>query len=66
MLWPTAREEIARAGGAKVAAIAMRPWFQNFLAGNGFENRQQIVLLEWRYQPSARLRAKRQEFVSAR
>jgi ribosomal protein S18 acetylase RimI-like enzyme len=53
MLWQTAREEIARAGGAKVAAIAIQPWFQNLLAGSGFENRQQIVLLEWRYQPTA-------------
>jgi ribosomal protein S18 acetylase RimI-like enzyme len=53
MLWSTAREEIARVGGAKVAAIAIQPWFQNLLAASGFENRQQIVLLEWRYQPSA-------------
>jgi ribosomal protein S18 acetylase RimI-like enzyme len=53
MLWQTAREEIARAGGAKVAAIAIHPWFQNLLAENGFESRQQIVLLEWRYQPTA-------------
>jgi ribosomal protein S18 acetylase RimI-like enzyme len=53
MLWQTAREEIARAGGAKVAAIAIQPWFQNLLAESGFENRQQIVLLEWRYQPTA-------------
>jgi ribosomal protein S18 acetylase RimI-like enzyme len=53
MLWPAAREEIARAGGAKVAAIAIQPWFQNLLAASGFENRQQIVLLEWRYQPTA-------------
>ena len=53
MLWQTAREEIARAGGAKVAAIAIQPWLQNLLTGSGFENRQQIVLLEWRYQPAA-------------
>jgi ribosomal protein S18 acetylase RimI-like enzyme len=53
MLWQTAREEIARAGGAKVAAIAIQPWFQNLLAESGFENRQQIVLLEWRYQSTA-------------
>ena len=53
MLWHTAREEIARAGGAKVAAIAIQPWFQNLLGASGFENRQQIVLLEWRYQPTA-------------
>jgi ribosomal protein S18 acetylase RimI-like enzyme len=52
MLWQTARDEIARAGGAKVAAIAIQPWFQNLLTGSGFENRQQIVLLEWRYQPA--------------
>jgi ribosomal protein S18 acetylase RimI-like enzyme len=52
MLWQTAREEIARAGGAKVAAIAIQPWLQNLLMGSGFENRQQIVLLEWRYQPT--------------
>ena len=52
MIWATAREEIARAGGAKVSAIAIQPWFQDVLAGSGFENRQQIVMLEWRYQPS--------------
>jgi ribosomal protein S18 acetylase RimI-like enzyme len=53
LLWSTARHEIAGAGGAKVAAIAIQPWFQDILAGSGFENRQQIVMLEWRYQPSA-------------
>jgi ribosomal protein S18 acetylase RimI-like enzyme len=53
MIWSPAREEIARAGGAKVAAIAIQPWFQDILAGNGFVNHQQIVMLEWRYQPSA-------------
>lgn len=53
MLWQTAREEIARAGGAKVAAIAIQPWFRNLLAESGFENRQQIVLLEWHAQPMA-------------
>lgn len=53
LLWTTARQQIAQAGGAKVAAIAIQPWFQDILAASGFENRQQIVLLEWRYQPSA-------------
>jgi len=53
LLWSTAMEEVARAGGATVAAIAMQPWFQNALAASGFENRQQIVMLEWRYQPWA-------------
>jgi ribosomal protein S18 acetylase RimI-like enzyme len=52
LLWATAREEIAQAGGARVAAIAIQPWFQEILAGSGFENHQQIVMLEWRYQPS--------------
>jgi len=51
MLWSTAKDEISHAGGAKVAAIAMQPWFQKVLAAGGFENRQQIVMLEWRYQP---------------
>ena len=53
MLWPAAKEEIARMGGAKVAVIAIQPWFQMLLTESGFENRQQIVLLEWRYQPTA-------------
>ncbi len=53
LLWPTAQAEIAQAGGATVAAIAIQTWFQQLLAANGFENRQQIVMLEWRYQPWA-------------
>lgn len=53
LLWATAREAIMRAGGATVAAIAMQSWFQKVLAANGFENRQQIVMLEWQYQPWA-------------
>jgi ribosomal-protein-alanine N-acetyltransferase len=52
-LWSTAKQEIAQVGGAKVAAIAIQPWFQDVLAASEFENRQQIVLLEWRYQSSA-------------
>jgi ribosomal protein S18 acetylase RimI-like enzyme len=53
MLWNSAQQEIIRAGGAKVAAIAMQPWFQNVLVASGFENRQGIVMLEWQYQPWA-------------
>ena len=53
LLWPTAREEVARTGVATVAAIAMQSWFQQVLAASGFENRQQIVMLEWQYQPWA-------------
>ncbi|RPJ21042.1 MAG: GNAT family N-acetyltransferase, partial [Chloroflexi bacterium] len=29
---------------------AVQPWFQDVLAASGFENRQQIVMLDWRYQ----------------
>ena len=47
LLWSTAKEAISRAGGATVAAIAMQGWFQQALAASGFENRQQIVMLEW-------------------
>jgi ribosomal-protein-alanine N-acetyltransferase len=50
-LWSAAREQIGRAGGATVAAIAMQPWFQKVLEENNFENRQQIVMLEWPSQP---------------
>ena len=51
MLWPAAREEIGRAGGARVAAIAMQSWFQQILKDSGFQSHQRIVMLEWRYQP---------------
>ena len=51
LLWSTAKEEVARAGGATVAAIAMQAWFQQALASSGFENHQQIVMLEWQKQP---------------
>ncbi len=50
-LWDTARETIMHMGGATVAAIAMQPWFQKVLDDSNFENRQQIVMLEWRNQP---------------
>lgn len=47
VLWPTAREHIAQAGGARVAVIAMQTWFQHILAGSGFESPQRIIMLEW-------------------
>lgn len=58
-LWQTARVEIAQAGGARVAAIAMQGWFQQALAASGFESRQSIVMLEWQgvSQPWARSEA---------
>jgi ribosomal protein S18 acetylase RimI-like enzyme len=58
LLWHTAREDIARAGGGIVGAIVMQPWFQSVLAASGFENRQGIVNLEWRYQPWTKGEAK--------
>lgn len=48
LLWPVAKQELATAGGATVAAIAIQPWFQEVLSESGFDNRQQIVMLEWR------------------
>ena len=53
VLWTAARQDIAHAGGAKVAAIVQHSWFQKVLESNGFENRQSIVMLEWSYQPWA-------------
>jgi ribosomal-protein-alanine N-acetyltransferase len=47
VLWQTAHPEIAQAGGARVAVIAMQTWFQQVLYTSGFENRQSIVMLEW-------------------
>jgi ribosomal-protein-alanine N-acetyltransferase len=53
LLWQTARADIAQAGGARVAVIAMQPWLQQILSASGFKNIQQIVMLEWQYQPWA-------------
>jgi ribosomal protein S18 acetylase RimI-like enzyme len=53
VLWNTARQDMARAGGTKVAAIVQQSWFQKVLEWNGFENRQSIIMLEWSYQPWA-------------
>ena len=47
VLWNTAKDEIARAGGSKVAAIVQHSWFQKVLETSGFENHQNIVMLEW-------------------
>jgi ribosomal-protein-alanine N-acetyltransferase len=53
MLWHTAQDDIAQAGGARVAVIAMQAWLQQILSASGFKNIQQIVMLEWQYQPWA-------------
>jgi [ribosomal protein S18]-alanine N-acetyltransferase len=58
LLWDAAKNDIARAGGAQVAAIVQHNWFGKILESNGFENRQNIVMLEWQYQPWAMVEAK--------
>ena len=47
VLWNVAREDIARAGGATIAAIVQNAWFEKVLVLNGFKSRQSIVMLEW-------------------
>jgi len=51
VLWDFAKEDMARAGGADVAAIVQHSWFQKVLESAGFESRQNIVMLEWMHQP---------------
>jgi [ribosomal protein S18]-alanine N-acetyltransferase len=53
VLWNAARQDIAGAGGAKVAAIVQHSWLQKMLELNGFHSPQSIVMLEWSYQPWA-------------
>jgi ribosomal protein S18 acetylase RimI-like enzyme len=50
VLWDLAKRDIGRAGGSKVAAIVQHGWFKNLLEMSGFENRQSIVMLEWKDQ----------------
>jgi ribosomal-protein-alanine N-acetyltransferase len=57
LLWGAAKEDIAQAGGAKTAAIVQHTWFRDVLEMAGFENRQNIVMLEWLYQPWAAVEA---------
>jgi len=58
LLWDSAKQDIAQAGGAKVAAIVQHVWFRDVLVWARFENRQNIVMLEWLYQPWASREAK--------
>lgn len=53
VLWTAAKQDIARAGGGKVAAIVQHSWLQKVLETNGFHSPQSIVMLEWSYQPWA-------------
>ena len=50
-LWETARDEIARRGGAQVGIIVMQAWFRELLAQSDFANLQNIVMLEWLGRP---------------
>lgn len=48
LLWEHARREVIAANPrAVVAAIAVKPWFQDILSFSGFELKQHIVLLQW-------------------
>ena len=47
VLWEAARQDMAREGATRIAAIAQHFWFQKVLESAGFENRQNIVMLEW-------------------
>ena len=51
-LWTAARAEMEARGGVTVAAIALQGWLQSILSENGFELRQNIVMLEW-HDPAA-------------
>ena len=53
VLWEPAKADIAKSGGGKIAAIVQHSWFRDVLEMTGFENRQNIVMLEWLYQPWA-------------
>lgn len=50
-LWEAARAEIDQAGGALVAAIVTKPWFQRLLQNSGFTYADSLVLLEWAARP---------------
>jgi len=50
-MWGIAREQIAKVGGAQVAAIVQHAWFQKILEAEGFESCQRIVMLERADQP---------------
>jgi [ribosomal protein S18]-alanine N-acetyltransferase len=45
-LWETARRSLAGRHGLTVAAIVIHDWFQKLVESSGFEQGQQIVLLE--------------------
>src|SRR5258706_628251 len=46
LLWETARQEIASESRGQVAAIVVKYWFETLLLSNGFEIKQNIILLD--------------------
>jgi len=50
-LWEAGSREMQQAGQkTKVAAIVVKPWFQNLVSASGFELTQNIVMLELKYE----------------
>jgi ribosomal protein S18 acetylase RimI-like enzyme len=47
-LWDTAQRDIGEMGGATVALIAMHKWLKDLLVKNGFSQKQDIIMLEWK------------------
>ncbi len=47
-LLPLAVEDLKNQGVKRLAALALHPWFDTLLKKAGFNNRQNIVVLEWR------------------
>lgn len=50
-LWDAGRREMQQSGKkTKVAAIVVKPWFQNLLSASGFDLNQNIVMLELKHE----------------
>ncbi len=48
-LWEAARSELLGIGGFTVAGITLQAWYRDLLRSSGFQNMQEIVMLEWTY-----------------
>lgn len=48
-LWDAARSELLGIGGFSVAGITLQVWYRDLLRSSGFQNMQEIVMLEWTY-----------------
>lgn len=46
-LLPKAMEALREKGVVRLAALALHPWFERLLESSEFENRQNIIVLEW-------------------